>query len=200
MDDLSIAIGFSDAERSTVGALYWEAFGAKLRHAFPGDRVGQDVVTAAMRSDRMLVARRGSDLLGVCGFYREGHGAADVTWRGLRRRLGPLASAWALGVLAVLSRSESRGVLVLDGICVAETARDAGVGTRLLEAAVALGREAGDRAVQLSVIDSNPRARDLYERRGFVETGRGSLGPLRHLYGFDGYRTLRRDTARTVAA
>jgi ribosomal protein S18 acetylase RimI-like enzyme len=37
---------------------------------------------------------------------------------------------------------------------------------------VRLAREAGHRAVSLSVEDGNDRARGMYERRGFVPVGR----------------------------
>ncbi len=48
---------------------------------------------------------------------------------------------------------------------------------RLLEAAVAFAREHGAGAIELEVTDGNEAARRLYERYGFVETGRSE--PLR---------------------
>lgn len=49
--------------------------------------------------------------------------------------------------------------------------RGAGTGTALMTALIALGRSRGLRAISLSVEDGN-RARDLYERLGFVRVGR----------------------------
>lgn len=36
MGTISITLGFTDAERTDVGALYWQAFERKLRPAFAG--------------------------------------------------------------------------------------------------------------------------------------------------------------------
>ena len=51
----------------------------------------------------------------------------------------------------------------------------------------AIKHEAVDRGlstVRLDVIDTNPRARALYERHDFVATGTQRLGLLRHVFGF----------------
>jgi RimJ/RimL family protein N-acetyltransferase len=34
------------------------------------------------------------------------------------------------------------------------------------------------------VIDTNARARALYERLGFAAAGEAQIGPLRHIFGF----------------
>jgi len=189
---LAIAItqGFTEEERDTVASLYWEAFGRKLRPGFRDESTGVAVVRAVLRRDHMLVARRGDDVLGVCGFYEAGAGAADFGWSHLRRTLSPLAALRASVVLSVLSRSPRPDSLVLDGICVERHARGLGIGTSLLEAASEAARRRKARAVRLSVIDGNPRARALYERQGFVQVDRGALGPLSPVYGFDGYTTM----------
>ncbi|GAA1980290.1 GNAT family N-acetyltransferase [Isoptericola halotolerans] len=187
-------MGFVTSERASVGALYWGAFGEKLAAAFRDVETGARVVTAGLRADRMLVARFAGKVVGVCGYYQDGRGTADLSWRHLRGHLSRTASVRAVGVLSLLSRHGRPGVLVLDGICVNEAHRGHGIGSMLLDAAVELARERGDRAVQLSVIDTNPRAAALYRRRGFTTVDRGSLGPLQHLYGFEHYTTMRKKT------
>lgn len=39
-------------------------------------------------------------------------------------------------------------------------------------------------------------ARALYERQGFIPTGRGTLGLLAPVYGFDGYTTMELEVSR----
>lgn len=72
----------------------------------------------------------------------------------------------------------------MDGIVVSDAARGQGIGTRLLAAIKDEALARGCTSVRLDVIDSNPRARALYEREGFVAGHRSDLGPLRHLFGF----------------
>ncbi|MGP5259389.1 GNAT family N-acetyltransferase [Brachybacterium paraconglomeratum] len=187
---MSIEEGFVEGEREDVAALYWEAFGRKLRPGFVDEATGRMVVRAALRSDRLLVARQADRVVGVCGFYDAGTGVADLGWARLRESLSVPAALRARLVLSVLSRSDRPDVLVLDGICVDRAARGRGIGTALLSAAADRARKIGASTVQLSVIDSNPRARALYERHGFARVGHGALGPLSLLYGFDGYTTM----------
>ncbi|MEV0900691.1 GNAT family N-acetyltransferase [Actinoplanes sp. NPDC049802] len=189
---MDISLGFTPDERTRVGGLYWEAFGAKLSCAFRDDGTGRAAVTAALSADRFLVARDGGDVLGVCGFRAAGTAAADWSWRAARSRLGWVAAVRATVVLAPLAGGDVPGVLVLDGLCVAAGRRGAGIGSALLTAALDLAAARGDRAVQLSVVDTNPRAEALYRRRGFVIVGQGEMGPLADVYGFRRHRTLRR--------
>ena len=192
MATLSIGYGFTEVERAQVGALYWEAFGRKLRAAFGDDATGATQVTAALRADRMLVARIAGEAVGVCGYYHDGRGAAELSWRQLRERLTPSAALRALLVLAPLDHRPSRGVLVLDGICVGVAHRGHGIGSALLATAVEHGQRHNAQWVQLSVVDTNARAEALYRRSGFRVVGEGSLGGLGRLYGFERYKTMRK--------
>lgn len=193
MDALQTAPGFADHERTRVGALYWEAFGRKLRPAFGDDPTGLALVQETLSPDRVLVARLGDVIAGVCGFYEGDRSAVDVTWAALRRRLSTGASIRAGLLLAVLARRERHDALVLDGICVDGDLRGQGIGSALLAAANEHARLRGARAVRLSVVDTNPRARALYHRLGFRPVDTGSLGPLSAVYGFDRYTVMERE-------
>ncbi|WP_432510046.1 GNAT family N-acetyltransferase [Kineococcus sp. SYSU DK001] len=190
LSSVEITRGFTAPERDHVAALYWEAFGRKLRPAFRDADTGRAEVAASLRPGNVLVARRDGRVVGVCGFRSGGAGA--VSGGGTRARLGLLGALRAALVLAPLRRGDVPGVLVLDGLCVDAGHRSAGIGSALLTAADALARDLGLRAVQLTVVDTNPRAEALYRRRGYTEVGHGDLGPLAGVYGFDRYRTLRR--------
>ena len=89
---------------------------------------------------------------------------------------------WLL--LLLLDEAPEPGHLHIDAIAVAPEARGQGVGTRLIAAA---HREAASRnlaGLSLNVVDTNTRARALYERIGFEAVLTKSIGPLRHLFGF----------------
>jgi [ribosomal protein S18]-alanine N-acetyltransferase len=60
----------------------------------------------------------------------------------------------------------------LENIIVATTARRKGLGKRLLQHLLAVAREANGDSVFLEVRESNTAARALYEKAGFVQTGR----------------------------
>lgn len=191
-----IRLGFEASERTKVGALYWEAFQRKLRPAFADSETGLLIIRTSMRSEQFLVARsvKGA-VIGVCGFHEGGTGAAAVTWATLRSLLSAGQALRASLILGLLERKGEAGVLVLDGICVDSNQRSSGIGTALLQSAEAHARKQGMASVRLSVIDRNPRARALYERRGFVPVSEGTMGILGPVYGFDRYTVMSKELA-----
>lgn len=166
-----------------MAQLYWQAFGRKLGPAFADSSDALTVIRSGLRCDQMLVAREEGSVIGVCGFYEGGSSVMDMSWPRLRRTLSRWASLRAMTASAVLSRSPRTGTIILDGICVHADARSRGVGTALLDSAIDHARSISAYKVGLCVIDSNPRAKSLYERYGFTATGSGRLGILRHIYG-----------------
>jgi ribosomal-protein-alanine N-acetyltransferase len=60
----------------------------------------------------------------------------------------------------------------LENIVVAPAVRRMGIGRQLMDALVVQGRQTNGTAIFLEVRESNTAARGLYERLGFMETGR----------------------------
>ena len=58
------------------------------------------------------------------------------------------------------------------GIAISAGYRDVGIGTEMLKTLIARGREIGLKVIKLSVFSTNPRAKHVYEKVGFRETGR----------------------------
>jgi Acetyltransferases len=146
---------------------------------------GRAAVAAALDPRFTLTARDAAGrLLGFAGVRTAEGACLALGWPGLRAGWGVWGGAWRALALAPLERPVEAGRLLMDGIAVLPEARGRGAGTALLAAVVARARAAGCGEVRLDVIDSNPRARALYEREGFAAAGRERLGPLARLYGF----------------
>lgn len=184
MSDLVILRDVPAAGRDRVAALYADAFRAKLRPALGDGPLVLAVLADTLREDRALCAVRDGKVVGVLGFHAGQDGAFDIR----HRHLASVCSGWSawlrLLLLAPLDRHARDGELLLDGVCVGASVRGRGIGTALLTAAVDLARDRAATSVRLSVIDSNPRARALYERLGFTAVRTERTGLLRGLYGF----------------
>ena len=83
-------------------------------------------------------------------------------------------------VLRLLQSEVDNARFLIDGICVASNARGRGIGTALIAALCDEGRARGYTAIRLDVIDSNLRAKALYQRLGFEVLHSETIGPLRH--------------------
>jgi ribosomal protein S18 acetylase RimI-like enzyme len=116
-----------------------------------------------------------------------------MTFEVLTKHLGGLRGIRAACVFSLYERTLKSGELLMDGIVVDANARGSGIGTMLLDALVTFASDSGYTSVRLDVIDTNPRARRMYEQNSFVATSSESFGYLRWLLGFGGSTTLVRD-------
>ncbi len=183
--------GIKPQERAAVAALYWEAFGAKLgRVMHPPERALQFVETVLDGDHAICAHSRDGQLLGVAGFKTHKGALVGGTFKDLARAYGWLGASWRVCLLLLLERDTENERFLMDGIFVAADARGQGVGSTLLKAIITEAGRRGYSEVRLDVIDSNPRARALYERLGFVAKDTQDIGPLRHVFGFRSATTM----------
>lgn len=168
-----------------AAALYWEAFGGKLGKLLGPDDKGRQFFAKTVNPDAVIAAiDKTGRLLGIAAHKAGTNGFSTATTADLFRHYG-LGALWRLIPLAMLERDAPKGTLQMDGICVAETTRGQGVGSALFGALFEYARQNGFTHVTLDVIDTNPRAKALYERLGFNATGEETTGPLKPLLGFN---------------
>ena len=190
---MRLSLGLEDQHRPAAARLYWEAFGGKLGRVMGPDPRALRYLERVIRADHVITATSGGQLLGLAGFKSPEGGFADGGWRDLRAVYGLPGAGWRLALLGAIAREVDNDRFLIDGICVTRAARGHGIGHALIEALCAEGRRRGYPAVRLEVVDSNFRARALYERMGFRTLRHDSLGPLRHAFGFAGATVMVRE-------
>ena len=185
VDKFQVMNGLAPSQMTAAGRLFWSAFAGKLGFVMgPEDRalrflngvVESEFAISALSSDGRLI--------GVAGFKTADGAFVGGELSDLQAVYGFWGGLWRGVLLSVLERPLEDDVLLMDGIFVDEGARGQGVGSALLAAIKAKAIELGCREVRLDVIDSNPRARALYERQGFEARGTSSTGVFRHVFGF----------------
>ena len=188
---ITVSLGLPPSLRDKAAAIYWQAFGGKLGRVMGPDARAHAFLARVMRADHALVARDETGaLLGLAGFKTPQGSFAGGSWTDTRAVYGLAGLAWRLPLLALLSREVDNDRFLLDGICVAPAARGLGVGSALMAAIEDEARARGYAYVRLDVIDTNWRARALYERLGYMGIKTAALGPLRHVFGFDAAVTM----------
>ena len=110
------------------------------------------------------------------GDLRAVYGLAGMVWR--------MPLLWALGYEVDNER------FLLDGICVAKVVRGFGIGSALMAAISAEGATQGYSHIRLDVVDSNVRAKALYERLGFAIEKTDDIGLLFFAFGFRHSHTM----------
>jgi ribosomal protein S18 acetylase RimI-like enzyme len=183
--------GIPTKDRPAAAALYWEAFGSKLGRVMgPAPRARVFIENVLCPDHGISAHAADGTLLGVVGFKTAQGALVGGSFSDFRAVYGYFGATWRALLLALLERDIENERFLMDGIFVAPQARGQGVGSRLLDAVAAEATLRGYREIRLDVIDSNHRARALYERSGFVAVGSQHMGPLKHLFGFDSATTM----------
>lgn len=193
MEPLIIAHGLAEAHRQQAAALYLEAFGPLLQPLLGDGPRSLNVLERSLNPQYAFVATRGGRLAGLAGFQDDDGALIALRMKSLVQEYGPLnGSLRYLGMGLLLSRDRQPGTLLMDGIAVAPELRGQGIGTQLLQAVCEHARANGCADVRLDVLDSNPRARNLYEREGFVVVKERSYPFLQRFFGFSAVTEMRR--------
>ncbi|MEU9979747.1 GNAT family N-acetyltransferase [Streptomyces sp. NPDC050856] len=196
---VSVRRGVPTGAERRVAELYWEAFGRKLGPALNPPDKAVPFIAAHLNADRAVYALLDGQLVGLAGYQLGGRALTGGSASSVLRAYGHLRGLHRLLLLALFERHPAPGQLAMDGIAVDPDVRGRGIGSLLIEEVAVVAAEQGCREIRLDVVDTNPRARALYERRGFT-AGRTERTPfLRGLLGFGAVTTMRRavGTGRT---
>ena len=197
--DIYIQRGLPDEMRVEAALLYDAAFGTKFAPAISDQQKRLHLLAESFLPEFAVVALSEGRLVGLTGFQtQKGAFTGGISYARLCKHLGVVLGAWALLVLLLYQRKAAKHQLLIDEISVAPSMRGKGIGTQMLEK---LQRDAlfeGYVSIQLDVIDTNPAARRLYERMGFVAKKTERFESLRWLLGFGASTTMEYEVASGV--
>lgn len=184
-------IGLPEQFRFSAASLYDEAFGKKFSVAVGSDKSRLHLLSSCFMLEYAIVAISENRLIGIAGFHTpSGSLTGEITYSELISQLGFMKGNWAALIFSLYERKPAPGELVMDGIAVQADARGKGVGSRLLEEIARYANEHKFDRIRLDVIDINPKARKLYERKGFEAVKTEYFPYLRWLLGFSGSTTM----------
>lgn len=118
--------------------------------------------------DRVLLAFKGSRVLGYAAFKMDRRGPFAVQLTDFVREFGRCSGAVRYGMFRIFECREYRYRFFLYGLRVSKQVRHQGIASALLEEICAQARAAGATQVDLEVLRRNQAARKLYLDNGFV--------------------------------
>jgi len=188
---IQVVVGLVDTDRKRAAGLYDDAFGDKLGIAIKTRESRVNVLAAGFNLSHAITAVEGNYLVGLAGFTtKEGALTGNISRHSIAREIGFFKSIKAAILLGLFDRSPRAGELLMDGIAVDGEYRGQGIGTTLFEALIHYAQDNGYKAIRLDVIDTNPSARRLYDRLGFVAERTNTFEVLRPLLGFGAATTM----------
>jgi ribosomal protein S18 acetylase RimI-like enzyme len=173
VNDITITKGIPAEQVSQAVAIIYDAFHLKFAHEIaPRDREqAERIIEASMYPENGYAASDAAGtLLGLAGVATKGVHFHRLRFSTFLREFGFFGAIWrqAYALLDVLAYPRKPGVWRVEILAVAESARGRGIGTALLREVVRDARESGASAITLEVVDTNGRARLLYESVGFA--------------------------------
>ena len=174
-----------------VAQLYEQAFGHKFASAISDKTKRKAFLAKCFLADYSFVAMSQENVVGIAGFQTpDGTFTGGITFEQIMAELGWLRGLKACAVFSLFERKAQEGELVMDGIAVDAECRGQGLGGKLLDQIIDYARLHHYQRVRLDVIDSNPRAKKLYEAKGFVAEKTEHYPYLKWLLGFSGSTTM----------
>ena len=190
-EGIVLRAGLAPGQRAAAAALYWEAFAGKLGRVMGPDARALFYLERVINHSHCLRAEDGTGaLLGIAGFRSPKGAFAQGSYGDLRAVYGLAGAAWRAGLFRAFESEVDNDRFLVDGLCVARAARGRGIGRALLLGLCDLAAQRGYHEIRLDVIDTNLRAKHLYERLGFVSHGTKPIGLMRHAFGFDAATTM----------
>ncbi len=159
--------GIPKGNRVQVATLLYDTFEYKFRYVLGPRNKGIPFITHYINERYTLVALVQNQVVGVAGIKLK-----DGEF--LKIKLGPWLRSyhlWALrGILIgfpIFINTTKFDELKIDSIAVIKAMRSQGIGTRLIDEIKTFSSARGFQRISLDVINTNIRARILYERTGF---------------------------------
>jgi len=138
-----------------------------------------------------IVAIADNKLMGITGLHTaNGSLTGGITYKNLISRLGLIKGIRAALIFSLYERKPAPGELLMDGIAVHRDFRGKGIGSKLLDEIVSYASENKYHQIRLDVIDTNPKARKLYERFSFEAVKTEEFPYLHWLLGFNSSTTM----------
>ena len=183
--DLVMFLGVPNDQKARVARVLYEAFENKFKNIFGSEEQSTHIIAKHLRSDRTVVAVHEGAVVGVGGLRFERKGFLDIS---LLQVLGELG----FGVFRVMflgwifyGKVEEKELL-LETLAVERNMRGRGIGSHLINFIIDFARSRGYERVKLSVIDTNEKARRLFERTGFIEAkDHKIIFPWSKIFGFN---------------
>jgi GNAT superfamily N-acetyltransferase len=170
--------------RRRAAELCYEAFQTKFEPILGPPEHGVAILERDLEPELVITALVEDRLVGLVGLEYGGRYFFNPRWSTFAREFGWLKGLLRWMVFLPFARHRREGDLTVGALAVDAPMRGKGVGTRLMEAVFDWARERGFRSMSLEVVDTNPFARRLYERLGFVPIKTQQLPNLFHRLGF----------------
>jgi ribosomal protein S18 acetylase RimI-like enzyme len=164
---IQIQLGIKQNQKISIAKIFYESFIEKLYRLFGDPQKAIKLFSKLLREDQILVAIKDNNLVGFVGLHYNKKHFIKFNFTEISRIYGIKAILATLYFLTNIFDTNQQKQLHLEVIAVDKKQRTKGVGTRLLLSTIEFAKLKGFNQIRLEVINTNPKAKKLYEKTGF---------------------------------
>jgi ribosomal protein S18 acetylase RimI-like enzyme len=181
---MSITKGLPQNYYSVAVELFLNALGEKFTTILGDKNKAKELLELSINPHNCFSAIGETELLGVLAFQIKNTNFLSFTFKMIISVYGFMNGIIKMIGLSMLIHKSNSDEIYLEAIAVSESARGKGVGTQLIETLFLFAKENNFKFISLQVIDTNPKAKELYEHLGFRVVKKTSIWPVNKIIGF----------------
>ena len=164
---IQIQFGVPKNQRSKIAKIYYEAFQDKLSRIFSNKQKVETLISTSLRDERILVAYKDGVVVGFAGLQYQGKKFMDPSLTQAVRIYGLETIRVLLFFAFSIFTKPKPNQLYLEILAVSKDQQNKGIGTKLIQSTINHARSKKIPQIKLEVVNTNPKAKKLYQRIGF---------------------------------
>jgi hypothetical protein len=192
--DFTIQKGIKPEHRSDAARLYAEAFKNKFEKLLgTPDEVTEILKDSINASYAFTAVSTTNELVGLVGFYHKNSSLMDIKLKKLINKFGFFSGLYKKFVIFILffKKRDNSKQLLMDGITTKKGHERKGIARGLMDKLDEFALANNMTSIKLDVVYGNDRAKEIYEKRDFKETGNvKNPGFIKLLIGVEGLTTM----------
>ena len=164
--------------------LFLNAFGSKFYPILGDEEITKDLIKSSINSASCISAFENGDLLGILAIQEKDKNFVDISFNNIKSRYGLVKGIIKAVLLSLFIYKPNDKEIHIECIAVASSVRGTGIGTMLLNELFSQALNDSIQKVTLEVINTNTKAKSLYEKLGFHTEKTSNLWPLNKIIGW----------------
>lgn len=173
MEEIKITTKIERKHKVEIARLYFQAFTKKFHYLWLFTKKEEEaafVLEKSINYQKGLYAIKDDEVMGFVGLETGNEFYAPLKYSSFVEVFGKIGASWryiAYGIYRLFHGEKRKEAIHIDPIVVSGQSRGMGIGTKLLEAVFEFAKKKKVDKVILEVVDTNPKAKKLYEKMGF---------------------------------
>ena len=167
--NIEIVDNINKNQRNRAIEILYYSFEQKIRALIKSKEKAIAIYNRSLKNDQVFYALMDGNVVGLIGLHYKNKNFLVFKYRDLRKYFNPLQSYFIYKINKLTSPKIKDDVLRIDSVAVDKSFRNQGIGTQLINKVFEFAKNEGFKEVVLEVNNTNPKAKELYERIGFKE-------------------------------